>query len=153
MRTSAYVKPKYEMIAAQTVLDMRVVPFERSNGKELNDLIHASVADYVKWFEQELPSILRVTQKQFASLNSFSEEMYHTTDRMFAALDGEGRVICVMEIHIGDEIDQIEELDDIINESEAMLAEKDFSKMEIKKQEIDPTKPNVLTPGNFKDQF
>lgn len=153
MRTSSYVKPKYDMLEALTTLDMRVVPFESANGLDLAMLIHGSMQDYTKFLQQELPSILRVTQKQFASLNDFSEDMMHVTDRMFKALDADGRIICVMEIHIGDEIDTIEEMDTEIKESNAMLAENDFSKMELKKMEIDPTKPNVLTADNFKDQF
>ena len=148
-----YLEPQLNLITNLTELDARVVPYEKANGKELNDLIRASVIHAHEWVETDFPSILHVTQKQFASLNLFTEEMYHTTDRMFIVHDRDGGILCVMEVMIGDEIDTIDDIDEIIKDSEELLAQKDFKNMEVKKIEIDPTKPNVLTPGNFKNQF
>lgn len=148
-----YLTPKLNLVNNQTELDARIIPFERCNGKDLNDLIRSSVIKSQEWVETDLPSVLRVTQKQFASLNLYSEEMFHTTDRFFIVHDRDGGVLGVMEVEIDDEIDVLENIDDIIKESEALLAQKDFTKMTLKELEIDPTKTNVLTPENFKDPF
>lgn len=148
-----YLEPQINLISNQNEIDARIVPYEKANGKELNDLIRASVIHAHEWVETDYPSVLRVTQKQFASLNLHTEEMYHTTDRMFIVKDRDGGILCVMEVIIDREVDTVDDIGAIIEESEELLGQKDFSKMELKKQEIDPTKPNVLTPDNFKDQF
>lgn len=153
IRKTTYLTPMYDLKKGLYYVDARVIPFDRCNGKELNELIMASVNHSQKWLETELPSQLIVTQKQFASLNPFTDEMYHTTDRMFKVLTPEGGIMCIMEVQIDREIDTIDMIDEIIEESEEQLGQRDFSKMEAKKMEIDPTKPNVLTPDNFKNQI
>lgn len=148
-----YLSPKLNLVTNQTEVDARIIPFERCNGQDLNDLIRSSVIKSQEWVETDLPSVLRITQKQFASLNLYSEEMFHTTDRFFIVHNRDGGVLGVMEVEIDDEIDVLENIDDIIKESEALLAQKDFTKMTLKELEIDPTQTTVITPENFKDQF
>lgn len=117
MRTKRIIRPitSYKnSLRPHQVIDARITKLQ---GRELRDLIFDSVANTQKYLYVELPSELIVTQQQFASLNDFTEEMYHTTDRMFITPDG------VMEVTIDREIDTIDELDTIIEESETMLAE------------------------------
>lgn len=148
-----YLQPQLNLITNVNEIDARIVPYEKANGKELNDLIRASVIKAHEWVETDFPSVLRVTQKQFASLNLFTEEMYTITDRMFIVHDRDGGILCVMEVIIDKEIDTVDDIGAIIDESEELLGQNDFTKMELKKMEVDPTKPNVLTPDNFKNQF
>lgn len=146
MRTSSYVTPKVNIATAQTELDMRIVPYERTNGRELNDLINASIEHSQKYVQTDLPNVLVVTEKQFASLNNFTEEMMHVTDRLFRSLDSEGKVQCVMEVWIDREVDTVKEIDETIEESEAQLEHtKGFKNLS--------SDSTILTPDNFKNQF
>ena len=118
MRTPKIIRPT-ESFRNGTVtleLDMRVTSRQ---GKELAELISDSVENTQKYFQTQLPSVLIVTQQQFASLNNYTEEMYNTTDRMYITKWG------VMEVVIDREIDLIPELDEIIESSEKLLNEKE----------------------------
>lgn len=92
------------------VLDARVSPLL---GKELDILIKQSMERQNTWFAlSKMPDVLKVTQKQFASLNDFTEAMYNTTDRFFNSGYN------VMEVEIDREIDTITEIDDIMEDVE-----------------------------------
>jgi len=84
-------------------LDMRV---SDKIGAELKDEIMASVIATQNIIMRELPSILIVSHKQFISLNEYTEEMYQTTDRLFAT------PLNVMEVEVDEELDHQELLPD-----------------------------------------
>lgn len=145
MLLTEYVKPR-DTLKGYVELDMRVVP-NTVLGKPLEDLIHKSVQWHQKFIISELPSKLIVTQLQFASLNYYTEEMQHTTDRIFVVQDADGKVMGIMEVVIDDAIDQVEEIDDIIKEAEALLAEeKTYTADELIAMGIDPTDRSLATP-------
>jgi hypothetical protein len=84
---------------------MRSVPLEH---QELYNLIVESVAHTQLFIQTTLPDKLIVTQKQFASLNNFTEAMYNTTDRfMITPLNA-------MDVVIDRDIDQVEDIEDVM---------------------------------------
>ena len=87
---------------------MRSVPLQ---GRELYDLINGSVERSQMFVITKLPDVLKITQQQFASLNSFTAEMYHTTDRMFVSADSNNKVQCVMEVWIDREYGTREDIE------------------------------------------
>ncbi len=102
-------------------LDMRVTSKQH---QELADIINESVDHTQKFLVTEVPSILIVTEKQFASLNNFTEEMLTVRDRFFQTKSG-----YVMEVEIDEELvdvhDEVhetikdtEELEDLIEEEQ-----------------------------------
>jgi hypothetical protein len=131
MRTSRLIKPNTNFaLGGLQELDIRIIPKE-TEGRELAEIIHESIRRVNSTLITELPSWIRMTQVQFAALNGFTDEMYHTTDRMFSALDEKGGIICVMEVAIDREIDTVEQIDDTIEEAEAQLEyTKGFAKLE-----------------------
>lgn len=146
IRTSALLKSKQDLgRGGITVLDARIVPFERTSGKDLKDLIMESVNAEHTGLLHEFPSELILTEKQFASLNAYTEEMLHTTDRMFVVLKPEGGILCLMEVIIDDTFDTVDEIDFIKRESEEMLSMVDFTKLEGSEK--------VITPANFKNKI
>jgi chemotaxis signal transduction protein len=98
------------------VLDVRIVP---KTGRELALIITESVDHTQKFLVTEIPDILIVTQKQFASLQTYTEEMTTISDRMFITADG-----FVLEVTIDRYVDQVEIVEDAmqllddINEAE-----------------------------------
>lgn len=114
MKFTQLLKPTQNLNGG--TLDARVT---KRQGKDLYDLIMKSVERQSKWNVTYLPDRLILTQKQFASLNNFTEAMYNTTDRMFIT------PFNVMECIIDREIDTIPELDEIIEDAEEYLAEVD----------------------------
>lgn len=84
-------------------------------GQELYQLIVDSVAASQRFLLVTLPDRLIVTQKQFASLNNFTEEMYETSDRLFRT------PLNVMEVIIDREVDKVQDIDDIIEGVEQMV--------------------------------
>ena len=106
------LKPTTNLLNNIVTIDARVSPLL---GKDLDDLIKASVDRSQLFLHTTLPSQLIVTQKQFASLNNYTETMYHTTDRMFVT------DLNVMEVVIDREIDTIAEIDEVIELSEDAL--------------------------------
>ena len=117
MRTSRFIRPT-ESFDGVVKLDARVT---KRQGRELFQLIIDSVDHSQKFIQTTLPSVLIVTQKQFVSLQTYTEEMDHTTDRMFIT------PLNVMEVTIDRDIDTIPELDAVIEEAETMLAQKDLT--------------------------
>lgn len=106
------VKPTRRPRTDATSLDMRISP---KQGIELTEEIYASVADTQKWIVTTLPDQLIVTQKQHAILNSYTEEMFGTSDRIYVT------PFNVMEVIIDREIDIVPEVEGAIVEAEAML--------------------------------
>lgn len=102
---SNIVRPTRNLDGTHT-LDMRV---SNKTGYELALQISESVAHTQKFVITDIPSTLIVTQKQFASLQNYTEEMYDTTDRMFRTGDG-----YVMEVTIDRDIDTVREVEDAI---------------------------------------
>jgi hypothetical protein len=115
------LKPKLDTATTQYVLDCREV--EKMQGRELYDLINASITHDQLWIQHELPSFLIVTQQQFASLNGFTEEMYHVTDRMFKSIGADGKIQCIMEVVIDRDTGTNEEVEDAIQFKDEMVAE------------------------------
>jgi hypothetical protein len=106
MRTafSKIVRPTTD-IKGNVTLDFRAVP---KQGRDLYDLIIESVAHTQRFIVQTLPNKLIVTQKQFASLNNFTQAMYNTTDRfMITPLNA-------MEVTIDRDIDLVEQIEDVM---------------------------------------
>jgi hypothetical protein len=101
---SNIVRPTTD-IKGNVTLDFRAIPKEH---KELYNLIVESVAHTQKFIVQTLPSRLIVTQKQFASLNNFTQAMYNTTDRMMIT------PLNAMEVTIDRDIDQVEQIEDVM---------------------------------------
>jgi hypothetical protein len=98
------IRPYVDLLGKH-VLDMRPVPLEH---QELYKLIVESVAHTQLFIQTTLPDKLIVTQKQFASLNNFTEAMYNTTDRfMITPLNA-------MDVVIDRDIDQVEDIEDIM---------------------------------------
>lgn len=83
-------------------------------GQELYQQIVDSVDASQRFIQTVLPDRLIVTQKQFASLNNFTEEMYWTSDRLFRT------PLNVMEVIIDREVDTVRDIDDIIEGVEQM---------------------------------
>ena len=88
-----------------TTLDARI---SNKEGKELVQEIFKTIEDSQRFILAPLPSRLLVTQKQFASLNNYTEEMYATTDRLFKT------PFNVMEVHIDRDIDTVAEIEQTI---------------------------------------
>jgi hypothetical protein len=86
-------------------LDVRVSP---NVGTELYDQIVRSVEHTQKFVVTELPDILIVTEKQFASLNNYTEEMYNTTDRIMVTPYN------VMEVTVDREFDTVDSIEEVI---------------------------------------
>jgi hypothetical protein len=113
MTSARIIRPTTSYLG--TVLDMRV---STALGQELSDEINASV-DHTQLFVQTtVPHILIVTQKQFASLNNYTEEMYATTDRLFRTRSG-----FIMEVHIDREVDTVDEIEQTIVDVEQLSKE------------------------------
>lgn len=97
-----------------TELDVRVSP---KLGRELAEDIRESVDWTQRFIQMTLPDRLIVTQKQFVSLQDFTEEMYHTTDRMFVT------PLNIMEVAIDRDVDTVPEIEDTIQAAEELEAE------------------------------
>lgn len=93
------IHPQATGLDGFTVLDVRVSP---KLGKELSTDIIESVEWSQKWIQTTLPDKLVVTQKQFVSLQPYTDEMFHTTDRMFVT------PLNVMEVVIDRDVDIVE---------------------------------------------
>lgn len=106
----AIVRPK-DTLDGHVELDMRVSPLV---GQELRDEIIASVARQQMFIKPTLPDRLVITQKQFASLNAWTEAMYETSDRMFRT------PLNVMEVVIDREVDIVEDIEQIIRDVEIL---------------------------------
>lgn len=106
---SKSIKPKEELDGTCT-LDVRVA--KDTQGRELFDLINSSVADSQRFIITKLPDVLKVTQKQFASLTGYTDEMLHTTDRLFKSVDGNGNIQCVMEVWIDRDFDTVDAIEE-----------------------------------------
>lgn len=136
LRATSVIKP-IERPDGQLELDMRPVPFERVSGNDLATLIHESVQETQRWVMTTLPSILRITQKQFASLDPYTQEMSPgVSGRIFVAVDAYGKIMGIMEVVIDREVDTIAEIDEQIEESETVLK---MIKDEITKDREDKT--------------
>lgn len=115
MNYSQIVRPTRNL-DGRYVLDVRIVP---KTGRELALIITESVDHTQKFLVTEIPDILIVTQKQFASLQTYTEEMTTISDRMFITADG-----FVLEVTIDRYVDQVEIVEDAmqllddINEAE-----------------------------------
>ena len=99
-------------------LDMRV---SDKLGEDLAKQIVESVERTQLFIQNTLPNQLRVSEKQFASLNAWTQAMYNTTDRMFVT------PLNVMEFIIDREVDTIKEIDDIIEGVEQVDNEEEKS--------------------------
>lgn len=115
------IRPQPTNILGQTILDVRISP---KLGKELAEDIAESVNWTQRFIQMTLPDVLLVTQKQFASLNGYTEEMYQTTDRMFTT------PLNVMEVTIDREVDTVTEVEQIMQDVE-----------DLKKQEAASNEP------------
>lgn len=101
-------------------LDMRV---SNKLGLELAQEIRKSVQATQEPIMTDLPSVLMVTPQQFASLNSYTEEMYRTTDRIFRTPHN------VMEVAIDTEIDPDNPISQIAIQSEELLKQRKESRV------------------------
>lgn len=111
-----------ETIDGHLVIDARVSP---NTGKDLAEEISTTIQFSQLFIQHQLPDRLIVTQKQHVSLNPYTEEMYHTEDRMFQVYDPEGKgVMCVMEVTIDRDIDTVEEIEQVMADTEALKAQR-----------------------------
>jgi hypothetical protein len=92
---SDIIRPNAPDLKGNVALDVRVSNYL---GGELQQQIIKSVEWTQLVIEMTLPNQLIVTQEQFASLNNYTEEMYHTSDRMFVTPKN------VMEVVISNEV-------------------------------------------------
>jgi hypothetical protein len=111
---SHYVKPTGDLTGHIT-LDMRVSP---EIGQALTLQINESVAHTQVFIEVPLPDQLIVTQRQFASLQPYTDRMKDTEDRMYAVPDPKGGRLpmCLMEVIIDEDIDTVAEVQEAIDE-------------------------------------
>ena len=115
------IKPNQPDNDGHIVLDARV---SRKKGIELRDEIIESVAATQRFILQPLPDVLLLTQKQFMSLQDYTDAMYQTEDRMFVTPKN------VMEVRIDREIDTDQDV-------ESVMVEVDKLKQEIHDHEPD----------------
>lgn len=105
------IKPNPTNFKGETELDVRVSP---KLGRELADEINESIAHTQLFIQTTLPDRLIVTQKQFASLQPYTERMYETTDRMYVTPQN------VMEVVIDRDIDIVAEVEGAITDAEQL---------------------------------
>lgn len=108
------LRPNPTNLEGHTELDARVSP---STGKELAQEIIDAVEWSQKFIKTTLADVLVVTQKQFVSLQDYTESMYHTEDRMFIT------PFNVMEVKIDRDVDIVQAVDDAMQEVEDAKAE------------------------------
>jgi hypothetical protein len=103
------IKPEPTNLKGQNILDVRV---SSKLGYELAEDIVESVGHTQLFIQTTLPDVLLVTQKQFASLQDYTEEMAHTTDRMYITPYN------VMEVKIDRDVDTVQIVEDAIVDTE-----------------------------------
>lgn len=108
------IKPNPTNFKGENILDVRVSP---KLGRELTEDIVESVAHTQRYVQTTLPDVLLVTQKQFASLQDYTEEMTHTEDRMFITPYN------VMEVKIDRDINTVQEVESAIVDTENLKAQ------------------------------
>jgi hypothetical protein len=111
------IRPTYRQLDGGATLDMRDSDLL---GRELFEHICYCVeqCDGMRTMLVPLPDELIVTQKQFASLNNYTEEMLHTNDRMmYTGMN-------VMELRIDREVDTIPAIEAVIEETEQLERER-----------------------------
>lgn len=108
------VRPQPTNIEGNTDLDMRVSP---KTGKDLAEEIAESVSHSQLFLQTTLPDRLILTQKQFVSLQHDMAEMDHTEDRIYITPHN------VMYVVIDREIDTVQEVENVILETEELKKE------------------------------
>lgn len=110
------VRPSPADFEGHISLDMRV---SDKQGSELKQEIIDSVGRSQLFIQTTLPDRLVLTQEQFKSLQDYTEEMYHTTDRMFITPYN------VMEVVIDREINTVQEIENVIVETEQLKRQRE----------------------------
>ena len=105
------VRPTDVDMQGHSKLDMRV---SSAVGEDLAAEIVHSIDHSQTFIMTTLPDQLIVTQKQFFSLQPYTEQMYNTTDRMYVTPRN------AMEVIIDRNIDTIDEVENVIAETEAL---------------------------------
>lgn len=106
MNYSSIIRPTTD-VQGNVILDMRP---SNKLGEELCDQIYASVEHTQKFIQTELPNWLIVTQKQFASLNNYTQEMYDTVDRLMRTPHN------VMQVKIDREVGTVDSIEAVMQE-------------------------------------
>ncbi len=116
-----YVKPEPKDIKGNIKLDMRV---SDKQGEDLAAEIAYSIERGQRFIVTTLPDVLVVTQKQFVSLQPYTQAMYNTTDRMYVTPWN------VMEVVIDRDIDIVPEVENVIADTEQLQQAIDEAKQE-----------------------
>ena len=117
------VKPIYQQ-NGKVELDMRVSPL---TGPELYEEIVKSVWATQRPIMMTLPDVLRITQRQFASLNSYTEKMLETEDRYMVTPHNAMDIVIDREYQQVQEIEQTMQLkDDILSQRKEEADETSF---------------------------
>lgn len=103
------IRPEPTNLKGETILDVRISP---KLGQELAEDIRDSVEWTQRFIQMTLPDRLVVTQKQFVSLQPYTEAMYQVEDRMFVTH------LNVMEVVIDRDVDTVAEVDAAIEDVE-----------------------------------
>lgn len=110
------VKPGQIDSQGHIKLDMRV---SDKQGEDLTAEITESVATTQRFILSPLPDILIVTQKQFVSLQPYTQKMYQTEDRMYVT------PLNAMEVMIDRQVDMVDEVENTIVETEKLKQTRD----------------------------
>jgi len=108
------VKPIYQQ-NGKVELDMRVSPL---TGQELYEEIVKSVWATQRPIMLTLPDVLRVTQRQFASLNSYTKKMLETEDRYMVTPHN------AMDIVIDRDYQQVQEIEQTMQLTDDILSQR-----------------------------
>lgn len=103
------IRPTPTNIEGFTDLDVRISP---ETGSELAKQIVDSVEWSQKFIQMTLPDRLIVTERQFVSLQPYTEAMYHTEDRMYVT------PLNVMHVVIDRDVDTVEAVDQVLQDVE-----------------------------------
>lgn len=113
------IRPEPTNLKGETILDARISP---SQGKELAEEIVHSIEWSQKFIQMTLPDRLVVTQKQFMSLNPYTQafpgdDSLQTTGRLYVT------PLNAMEMVIDRDIDIVQEVEDTMAMTEELKKE------------------------------